>query len=709
MEINYIIIQAGGKGSRMQSLTRNKPKALVPVENLPMIFHLFRKYPDKHFTIIGDYKYEVLEKYLASFADVNYQLVCASGKEGTIAGLNEAMGFVEEGAPFLLIWCDLVLSKDYELPDKEDNYIGISKDFPCRWSYRDGQFLEEKSSDQGVAGFFIFKDKSVLANLPDEGELVRWMRDQSLKFTEEPLYHTHEYGLKSEWDKLPKDKCRPFNTIELSGNYLVKRPLDEQGRKLAVREEAWYQKVSESDLAKEINIPRIYEYDPLKMEYIHGRNIYEYTDIPHDEKKIILEKIVNTLKKLHSIGGIPADKDSFYNAYIGKTKERLLKVKELVPFATDDYILINGRKCRNVFANWDLLEKEVEKFFPARFVFLHGDCTFSNMLLADDKTPVLIDPRGYFGTTEIYGDEAYDWVKLYYSLISNYDQFNLKRFSLDIRKDHVDLLIESSHWEDMEKDFFELVGDSISPKQMKLYLAIIWLSLTTYAWEDYDSICGAFYQGLLYFEEAMLMSEEGTGDKYFGNTIRILTNSLNCLDMNQFEKLIEDVQNTLHRGKKVIASGLGKNVPVCEKFVGTMLSLGLDANFMHTNTAVHGDIGMVKPGDLVILLSKSGSTAESVYLAELLLKREITLWLLTFEQDSKIEKMIGEKNCLVVPMEHEGDPWNIVPNNSTSLNLIILQGLAMSIATREHLSMERNFKPNHPGGAIGEKLRVSEK
>ena len=68
MDLNYIIVQAGGKGSRMERLTRNKPKALVPVNNLPMIFHLFKKFPDKKFVIIGDYKFDVLERYLNSFA-----------------------------------------------------------------------------------------------------------------------------------------------------------------------------------------------------------------------------------------------------------------------------------------------------------------------------------------------------------------------------------------------------------------------------------------------------------------------------------------------------------------------------------------------------------------------------------------------------------------------------------------------------------------
>ena len=55
MNPEYIIVQAGGKGTRMEYLTENKPKSLVPVHNLPMLFHLFRKYPEKRFIIIDAY------------------------------------------------------------------------------------------------------------------------------------------------------------------------------------------------------------------------------------------------------------------------------------------------------------------------------------------------------------------------------------------------------------------------------------------------------------------------------------------------------------------------------------------------------------------------------------------------------------------------------------------------------------------------------
>lgn len=499
--LNYIIVQAGGKGTRMESLTRNKPKALVPVNNLPMIMHLFRKYPDKKFFVIGDYKYDVLKKYLEAFADVNFKMVCASGKNGTCAGLQEAISYIPENERFMLIWCDLVLPEDYDIPESDNNIIGISKDFPCRWKYENERFAEERSFEYGVAGHFIFKDKSYLLDVPQEGEFVRWLQSKEYTFEEQPLYRTHEYGLYSEWDKLPKSRCRPFNRMEIQGDKIYKYGIDDQGKKLAVREVAWYKKLKGIHFD---NIPQIFEYEPaICMERIDGKNIYEYTEISFDKKKTILEQIVSCLKEVHSLETYPADEQSYRVAYLDKTYDRLKKVRNLVPFADDETVVVNGRVCRNVFYHQEEVEKAVMAYMPKEFKLIHGDCTFSNMMLKDDSVPMLIDPRGYFGNTEIFGDVAYDWVKLYYSLYSNYDQFNLKRFNLFINEKDVQLEIASNNWEDMEDAFFDLVGNEISRKQMKLLLAITWLSLTTYAWEDYDSICGAFYNGLYYLEEAL--------------------------------------------------------------------------------------------------------------------------------------------------------------------------------------------------------------
>lgn len=191
----------------------------------------------------------------------------------------------------------------------------------------------------------------------------------------------------------------------------------------------------------------------------------------------------------------------------------------------------------------------------------------------------------------------------------------------------------------------------------------------------------------------------------FAETLRIVTSAVRSLDPREFDALEEDAVATLSRGNKLVFSGLGKNVPICDKVVGTLNSVGLAAAFMHTNSAVHGDLGVVRDGDLVVIITKSGETAESLHLSRLLKKRDCTQWLLTFNRDSILHREIPKR--VVLDLEHEGDGWNILPNNSTVLNLIVLQGLAMALI--EHFGVAVDvLHANHPGGAIGAKLDAAE-
>lgn len=501
MNFYHIIVQAGGKGTRMGNLTRNKPKALVPVENLPMMFHLFKQYPSCKFLVIGDYKCDVLEKYLAAFADVDYEIINASGKIGTCGGLRAAVEKIPDDEPFMLIWSDLVLNKDFDVTQiPSGNYVGTSLGFECRWKYEQGCFVEERSSTCGVAGLFLFENKQIIRGVPEEGEFVKWLSEQTINFGTITLDRTREYGLLSEYGKLQRPKCRPFNKITTYDDYIIKEGIDAQGLQLAQKERAWYEKTKGLGFR---NLPQIYSIEPLKLEKINGRNVYEYIDMPIARKRTVMRDIIQCLKGLHAYGAAPYDEISFSNAYLEKTFDRLEKIRNLVPFANEQYVLINGKKCRNVFFIKEELEKKLSELKPEKFVFLHGDCTFSNIMLRNGEEPVLIDPRGYFGNTDFYGDPAYDWAKLYYSIVGNYDQFNLKRFNLSINEMDVQLEIQSSGWEGLEDYFFELLTDEVTREQIILIHAIIWLSLTTYAWEDYDSICGAFYNGLMYLEEAL--------------------------------------------------------------------------------------------------------------------------------------------------------------------------------------------------------------
>jgi aminoglycoside phosphotransferase len=502
--MEYIIVQAGGKGTRLGYLTKNKPKVLVPVENLPMIFYLFRKYPGKRFLIIADYKKEVLREYLSVFADVKYQVVDAQGT-GTCSGIGKAMARIPDGEPFMLVWSDLILPEEFKLPENygsEKNgvcrdYIGISETFPCRWKYEKGTFTEEGSIEHGVGGLFLFSEKRKLKDVPESGEFVRWLQQKGMKFQTISLAGAREWGLLEEYEKLEQVKCRPFNRITIDKDRLIKEPIDTQGEKLAVRESAWYDKARQLGIKE---LPRIYKTRPLNMEYIEGKNVYE-CQMSYAEKKKVLTSLVNALKRLHGSGRIPADSFSMKEAYFNKTMERLGKIEDLVPFGRERSIWINGKECRNIYFYKRELEKKLETLTCETFRFIHGDCTFSNLMIRRDKSPVLIDPRGYFGFTELYGDVRYDWAKLYYSIAGNYDRFNLKDFRLEIGKTKITLEIGSNHWEDMEEDFFALTG--ADAYEIRLLHGVIWLSLTTYAWQDYDSICGAFYNGLYYLEDLL--------------------------------------------------------------------------------------------------------------------------------------------------------------------------------------------------------------
>ena len=126
---------------------------------MPIIFYAFQKFKDAEFTIIADYKTDVLEKYLNAFgSQYNFKIVKAN-KKGTISGIKEAISDYDENEPFMIMWCDLILSENFEMPSTKGNYIGISKDFECRWSYLDDKFVKTPSKENGVAGLFIFENK----------------------------------------------------------------------------------------------------------------------------------------------------------------------------------------------------------------------------------------------------------------------------------------------------------------------------------------------------------------------------------------------------------------------------------------------------------------------------------------------------------------------------------------------------------------------
>ena len=498
MQIEYIIVQAGGSGTRLGRLTHNKPKSLVAVKNRPILFHMFERFPRASFIIIGDYKYDILERYLRTFAKVDYKLVNTE-KKGNAAGICKALSLLPSGVPFMIVWSDVLLSADLHFDGLLDgNYIGLTSQFPCSWCMKDGALQKESDGKQGVAGVFLFREKSVLDNLPVEGSLMGWINDTGIELTPFDILDSREVGTIEAITAIDsgENRCRPYNSLKFHDNLVIKSALTDEGQKLIDKEVVWYRAMIEYGFP---NIPGIHKFNPLTMSRINGKNIFE-EQLSRDAKRETVLALVNTLDQMHSYDSCPADLESLNIEYYEKTLARLDSVRNAIPLTDDKIITINGRKCRNpLFFRVGFKKMVEERLFDTIYRPIHGDCTLTNTMKDSTNNIYFIDARGYFGKNEVFGDVYYDWAKLFYSISGNFDQFNIKNFSLEIGENEINYDIQSNGWEFLTDYYLSLIDCNY--EKIKLIHAIIWLSLASHCWEDFDSLCTAFYNGVSLLED----------------------------------------------------------------------------------------------------------------------------------------------------------------------------------------------------------------
>ncbi|HZN02088.1 MAG TPA: KpsF/GutQ family sugar-phosphate isomerase [Candidatus Polarisedimenticolia bacterium] len=165
-----------------------------------------------------------------------------------------------------------------------------------------------------------------------------------------------------------------------------------------------------------------------------------------------------------------------------------------------------------------------------------------------------------------------------------------------------------------------------------------------------------------------------------------------------FERAVEILSAC--RGR-VIVTGMGKSGLVGAKIAATFSSTGTPSIFLHPAEAVHGDIGMVVPGDVVLAISSSGETEELVRLLEILRRLEVGLVALTGGRDSTLAR--HAQAAIDVGIEREASPLELVPTASTTAAMAMGDALAMALAERRGFTLE-DFARNHPGGRLGRKV-----
>lgn len=183
----------------------------------------------------------------------------------------------------------------------------------------------------------------------------------------------------------------------------------------------------------------------------------------------------------------------------------------------------------------------------------------------------------------------------------------------------------------------------------------------------------------------------------------ILSESESIANLVQFldEDFASAAQLIFDSKGRVVVTGIGKSAIIAQKIVATLNSTGTPSLFLHAAEAIHGDLGMVQPGDVVICISKSGNSPEIKVLAPLLKRFGNILIGMTASKTSFLAK--ESDFVLHAYVETEADPNNLAPTNSTTAQLALGDALAVCLIEMRQFKSE-DFAKYHPGGALGKKL-----
>ncbi len=178
---------------------------------------------------------------------------------------------------------------------------------------------------------------------------------------------------------------------------------------------------------------------------------------------------------------------------------------------------------------------------------------------------------------------------------------------------------------------------------------------------------------------------------------KAITKLLDYID----EDFVKSVETIFQSKGRLIVTGIGKSAIIAQKIVATMNSTGTPSMFLHASEAIHGDLGMVQPNDVLICISKSGNSPEIKVLVPIIQRFGNRLIAMTGNMTSFLAK--GAHFVLNTTVEEEACPLNLAPTSSTTAQLVMGDSLAVCLMELRNFKSE-DFAKYHPGGALGKKL-----
>ena len=171
-----------------------------------------------------------------------------------------------------------------------------------------------------------------------------------------------------------------------------------------------------------------------------------------------------------------------------------------------------------------------------------------------------------------------------------------------------------------------------------------------------------------------------------------------------FVALVRKCLDILHHGGKLVLCGVGKSGHISKKLAATLASTGARAVFMHPVEAMHGDLGIVSPQDLLLAVSYSGETDELLRVLPAVKRMAVPIVAITGKTDSRL----AEFSDMVVPMpvEREACPFNLAPTTTTTALLALGDALALVLLDCQDFQLS-DYAMNHPAGAIGRTITLT--
>ncbi len=185
--------------------------------------------------------------------------------------------------------------------------------------------------------------------------------------------------------------------------------------------------------------------------------------------------------------------------------------------------------------------------------------------------------------------------------------------------------------------------------------------------------------------------------------VRAAARALDGLADRLGERFEEAVRLIAAARGRVIVSGIGKSGVIGRKIAATLTSTGTPAYFLHPVESLHGDLGMVGPDDVALVLSKSGESAELMELVAHLVRFGVPVVAMTGGARSSLAR--AATLVLDCGVDEEACPLDLAPTTSTSVTLALGDALAVALLRRNGFDRD-DFARIHPGGALGRKLRT---